>query len=160
MRESVLTKGKLHIITELCELGDLSKYIKQQLGWMEEHLILKVFTQVCLGLRFMHSRKILHRDIKAMNIFIKKNWEVRIGDFGIAKELKNELPFASTMTGTPFYLSPEMCEELPYDQKSDVWALGCLLYEMCSQTQPFKSEGYKGLKKMITKGGFELDSNF
>jgi NIMA (never in mitosis gene a)-related kinase len=87
-----------------------------------------------------------------MNIFIKKNWEVRIGDFGIAKALQTDASFASTMTGTPFYLSPEMCEELPYDQKSDVWALGCLLYEMCCQTQPFKSEGYKGLKKVITKG--------
>ena len=140
------------IITELCEGGDMSKFIKHQMGYLPEKKILKVFLQVCLGLRYLHKRRILHRDVKAMNIFLKKDMEVRIGDFGVAKVLIDDSVFTSTLTGTPFYLSPEVCQEMPYDSKSDVWALGCLLYEMCAQTQPFKSQKYKALKRKIKLG--------
>ena len=113
---------------------------------------MKIFVQVCLGLNYMHQERILHRDIKAMNIFLKKDYEVRIGDFGVAKMLNPQKSFANTIIGTPYYLSPELCEEKPYNEKNDVWALGCLLYEMCKQTQPFKSNKSNNLKKIIKKG--------
>lgn len=139
-------------MTEFCEKGDLGKFIRQQRGWIPEQKVLDIFIQVCLGLRYMHSKRVLHRDIKAMNIFLKRGMTIRIGDFGVAKTLLNEKEFTTTLTGTPFYFSPEVCREMPYDSKSDIWALGCLLYEMCCKTQPFKSKGYTGLKRMIKKG--------
>lgn len=72
-----------------------------------------------------------------MNIFLSKDDNVRIGDLGVAKVLDDKSNFAQTMVGTPYYLSPEMCEEKPYNEKSDVWALGCVLYEMCTYKPPF-----------------------
>lgn len=152
-------KGRLYIVTEYCEKGDLARFIRAQRGWIPEPLVLDIFTQVCLGLRYMHSKRVLHRDIKAMNIFLRKNNQIRIGDFGVAKTLLDEKEFTSTLTGTPFYFSPEVCKEMPYDSKSDIWALGCLLYELCCKTQPFKSKGYTGLKRMIKKGGSTVASS-
>ena len=87
-----------------------------------------------------------------MNIFLKKDFEIRIGDLGVAKILKRKANFANTVIGTPYYLSPELCAEKPYNEKNDVWALGCLLYEMCKQTQPFKANQSKNLKRAIKKG--------
>ena len=110
---------------------------------------MKIFVQICLGLSHLHDENILHRDIKAMNIFLKKNFEVRIGDLGVAKILKEQFDFANTVIGTPYYLSPELCSEKPYNEKNDVWALGCLLYEMCKQTQPFKGSHAHKLKEAI-----------
>jgi NIMA (never in mitosis gene a)-related kinase len=80
-----------------------------------------------MGLEYIHRSKILHRDIKTLNIFLNKDETVKIGDLGVAKVL-NANDFAHTMVGTPFYLSPELCEEKPYNEKSDIWAVGCLLY--------------------------------
>lgn len=91
---------------------------------------------MCFGLEYIHGQKILHRDIKSMNVFLQ-NDEIRIGDLGVAKVLSNTAAFAHTMVGTPYYLSPELCEEKPYNIKSDVWALGCVLYEMCTLRHPF-----------------------
>ena len=121
----------LHILMEYCERGDLNKHIKAQAGRpMPEQRIWKFFIQICMGLEYLHSKKVLHRDIKSMNVFLTKDDSVRIGDLGVAKVLSNTSAFARTMVGTPFYLSPELCEERPYNVKSDVWALGCVLYEL------------------------------
>ena len=133
-------------------MGDLSKYIKRQPGFIEERLVLKIFLQVCLGLNYLHDNRILHRDIKAMNIFLKRDLHVKIGDFGVAILLNEEKEFANTIIGTPFYLSPELCKEKPYNEKNDVWALGCLLYELCQKTQPFKANDPTSLKRAIKEG--------
>lgn len=74
-----------------------------------------------------------------MNVFLSKEQKVRIGDLGVAKVLSDQNNFARTMVGTPYYLSPEMCEEKPYNEKSDIWALGCVLYEMCALKHPFEA---------------------
>ena len=85
----------------------------------------------------MHSKDVLHRDLKTMNVFLSKQDKVRLGDLGVAKVLSNTAAFAHTMVGTPYYLSPELCEEKPYNEKSDIWSLGCILYELCSLKHPF-----------------------
>lgn len=93
-----------------------------------------------LGLHSIHSQKILHRDFKTMNMFLTKNsTEIRIGDLGVAKYLGETNNLAKTMVGTPYYLSPEICEEKPYNEKSDVWSLGCILYELCTYKHPFEA---------------------
>ncbi len=88
-----------------------------------------------------------------MNVFLTKDEKVRIGDLGVAKVFEDpSVNFAKTMVGTPYYLSPEMCEEKPYNEKSDIWALGCVLYEMCTFKHPFDAANQGALVLKIIKG--------
>lgn len=89
--------------------GDVSQKIKEQLGRpFSETYILDIFTQMCLGMKHVHDRKIIHRDLKGANVFLTKKGIVKIGDFGIAKVLNHTIQKARTMVGTPYYLSPEI----------------------------------------------------
>jgi len=88
----------------------------------------------------------MHRDIKSLNVFMTKDGHVRLGDLGVAKVLSDTTNFAKTIVGTPYYLSPELCQEKPYSFKSDIWALGILLYEICAQKFPFESKNQFDLK--------------
>ena len=148
-------KDNINIVMEYCDGGDLNDFIneKKQIGkLLEEDLIWQIFIKITIGLSDIHKMKILHRDLKTLNIFLKKNMEIKIGDLGVAKILlKNS--FAKTVIGTPFYLSPEICQEKPYNGKSDVWALGCILYELCTFKHPFdaRSQGALILKILNNK---------
>ena len=152
--ESFIEKNYLNIIMEYCEGGDLANYIKAQPKPLSENKTWKFFIQLCIGLAYIHSKKILHRDIKSMNVFLSKNEDVRIGDLGVAKVLAETGKFAHTMIGTPYYLSPEMCEEKPYNAKSDMWALGCVLYEMCTKRHPFEANNQAALILKIINGKY------
>ena len=145
--ESFLEDNNLNIVMEYCDNGDLCSYLKEQQMKnkpLKEDLIWKIFIKITLGLTTIHKMKILHRDLKTLNIFLKKNMEIKIGDLGVAKEL-NQASFANTIIGTPFYLSPEMCEDKPYNQKSDIWALGVILYELCTFRHPFNASNHAAL---------------
>ena len=142
--ESFLEGEDLNIVMEYCDNGDLCKFLSEQKKPLKEDLIWKIFIKITLGLTTIHKMKILHRDLKTLNIFLKKDMEIKIGDLGVAKEL-NQASFASTLIGTPYYLSPEMCEDKPYNQKSDVWALGCILYELCTYRHPFNASNHGAL---------------
>lgn len=100
----------------------------------------------------MHSKKILHRDIKPDNIFLNQDLRVKIGDFGISKILDESEEVAQSVIGTPFYFSPELAKQQSYGEKSDVWALGCLLYFMCKKQTPFCGRTKAELKNNILKG--------
>lgn len=103
-----------------------------------EELILNWFSQIMLGLKYIHRHNILHRDLKSSNIFLQENGDLKIGDFGIARVLEGTLQNAETVVGTPYYISPEICRSEPYSFKSDVWSLGCVLYELCTLDYPFR----------------------
>ena len=92
-----------------------------------------------LGLLYLHTNKVLHRDIKTINVFLTKDNQVKIGDLGVAKVLNQTANMAFTVVGTPYYLSPELCQERPYNHKSDIWSLGCVLYELCTFKHPFEA---------------------
>jgi NIMA (never in mitosis gene a)-related kinase len=104
---------------------------------MAEDDILNFFVQICLALKHIHDRKILHRDIKPDNIFLMASKIIKLGDFGVAKVLSNTLACAETQTGTPYYTSPEICLGKRYNHKTDVWSLGCVLFEMVTMTHAF-----------------------
>jgi len=87
--------------------------------------------QIFMAVQYIHSLKIIHRDIKASNIFLSTMNIVKLGDFGISRALENCMEAAITVVGTPFYMSPELCLNKPYTMKTDIWSLGCLLYELC-----------------------------
>ena len=112
------------------------------------------FIQISLGLAYIHSKNILHRDLKPMNIFLKKNNLIKIGDLGVAKMLQTNTK-AITYIGTPYYLSPEVCEGKPYNSKSDVWALGCILYELCTFKKPFNAFNQAALCMKIIEGKYK-----
>ncbi|KAF1490525.1 Serine/threonine-protein kinase Nek5, partial [Pygoscelis antarcticus] len=135
---SLQEKNKLYIVMEYCDGGDLMKRINMQHGVLfNEDQILSWFVQISLGLKHIHDMKILHRDVKAQNIFLSNNEKVaKLGDFGIARQLNSTMEFAHTCVGTPYYLSPEMCENRPYNNKTDIWSLGCVLYELCALKHP------------------------
>ena len=148
--DSFEDSNNLNIVMEYCDGGDLYQFIKEKnkkRDLMKEDLIWELFIKMILGLSSIHKEKILHRDLKSQNIFLTKKLEVKIGDLGVAKIL-NKTNFAKTFIGTPFYLSPELCLEKPYNDKSDIWAMGCILYELCTYKHPFnaKSQGALILK--------------
>ncbi|XP_022450571.1 serine/threonine-protein kinase Nek1 isoform X4 [Delphinapterus leucas] len=117
-------------------------------------MILDWFVQICLALKHVHDRKILHRDIKSQNIFLTKDGTIQLGDFGIARVLNSTVELVRTCIGTPYYLSPEICENKPYNNKSDIWALGCVLYEMCTLKHAFEAGNMKNLVLKIISGSF------
>ena len=140
----------LNIVMEFCDGGDLSLFLqknKKTKILLNEDLVWTLFLKITIGLAAIHNLKILHRDLKALNIFLTKELDVKIGDLGVAKILTHT-KYAKTFIGTPYYLSPEICQDMPYNDKSDVWALGCILYELCTYRHPFeaKSQGALVLK--------------
>ncbi|XP_067993212.1 serine/threonine-protein kinase Nek1 isoform X13 [Melanerpes formicivorus] len=154
-RESFEENGCLYIVMDYCEGGDLFKKINAQKGVLfPEDQILDWFVQICLALKHIHDRKILHRDIKSQNIFLTKDGTIQLGDFGIARVLNSTAELARTCIGTPYYLSPEICQNKPYNNKSDIWALGCVLYEMCTLKHAFEAGNMKNLVLKIISGPF------
>ncbi|XP_062566370.1 probable serine/threonine-protein kinase nek1 [Saccostrea cucullata] len=141
--------GALNIAMEYADGGDLHKKICDQKGVsFNREVIMDWFVQMCMALQYIHKQNILHRDLKSQNIFLTSKSIVKVGDFGIARVLKDSSDLAVTTIGTPFYLSPEICQKKPYNHKSDMWALGCVLYEMCCLCVPFNAED---LQELILK---------
>ena len=146
----------LNIIMEYCDSGDLNAYIeskKKQKKLLSENEIWYFFIQISLGLAYIHSKNILHRDLKPMNIFLTNKNHVKIGDLGVAKILRTNSN-AHSCIGTPYYLSPEVCQEKPYNSKSDVWSLGCILYELCTFNKPFFASNPAALILKIINGNY------
>ncbi|KAL8617037.1 hypothetical protein ACOMHN_014208 [Nucella lapillus] len=153
--ESFEEKGSLYIVMNFCSGGDMFTKINDQQGrFFPEDQILKWFVQICLALKHIHDRKILHRDIKSQNIFLTSASDVQLGDFGIAKVLNNTAELARTCIGTPYYLSPEVVENKPYNNKSDIWSLGCVLYELTTLKYAFEAGNMKNLVLKIIRGSY------
>ena len=153
--DSQKPKHTLNIVTEYADGGDLSEKIKSQNNKpFSESEILDYFTQICLALKHIHEKKIIHRDLKSGNVFLMKSGLVKLGDFGIAKGFQNTMDKAKTMVGTPYYLSPEILDNKPYDSKSDIWSLGVLLYEMMTFKMPFNANSLPMLSVKILRGNY------
>ena len=153
---------KLCLVTEYADLGDLNKIIKYQIlsGYFFcEEIILNWFVQLCFAIKYIHSKNILHRDLKLSNIFLTSKGNIKLGDFGIAKILTSKDDLAKTLVGTPYYLSPELCLKKPYNHKSDIWSLGCILYEMMYLKHAFEADSIGELVINILEGNFNLNIN-
>ena len=119
---------------------------------LEEEEVAHLFAQIVLAMQYVHQNQILHRDIKSQNIFLTRSLDhVKIGDFGISKILSSKSK-ALTVVGTPCYISPELCEGRPYNTKSDIWSLGCILYELCACKRAFEAPTLPALVMKIIRG--------
>ncbi|XP_030635273.1 serine/threonine-protein kinase Nek6-like [Chanos chanos] len=132
LKESFEENDKTYIVTEYCEGGDLAKKIEEQNGHpFPEDKILDWFVQICLALKNIHEKNILHRDIKPHNIFLTGEGYISLGDFGSSRVLDISELYASKKTGSFFYMSPEIMEKRPYNNKSDLWSLAWVLHDLC-----------------------------
>ena len=146
----------LCIIMEYADKGDLYQKIVQfrKLKYLIEEVdVWRIFIQMTKGLKALHDLKILHRDLKSANIFLFSDGSAKIGDLNVSKVAHKGLGY--TQTGTPYYTSPEVWNDQPYDSKSDIWSLACVLYEMLALHPPFRAENMEGLYNKVIKGQYE-----
>ncbi|XP_064099117.1 uncharacterized protein LOC135210212 isoform X2 [Macrobrachium nipponense] len=145
------------LVMEYADGGDLAEKVKaakRKGEALTENTILHWFIQVIFAVQYLHANNILHRDLKTQNIFLTKTNLVKVGDFGIARFLRDKQDLATTAIGTPYYLSPEICQRRPYNHKSDMWAVGCILYELCALRHPFDAENFEDLVVKILRGAY------
>ena len=146
----------LNIVMEYADDGDLSTKIKQakkKQAFFEESKIWSTLIQILEGLKYLHKSDIIHRDLKSANIFLTKKGIVKIGDLNVSKIIGKNM--AITQTGTPYYASPEIWNDHPYDYKCDIWSTGCIIYEMASLKMPFRGTSMQMLYNNVMKGDFD-----
>jgi len=162
-RDSFMNEdGHLCIVMEYCEHGDICTYLqqtKQSGNNPDEGRLLEWFIHVILALHALHLKRILHRDLKTQNIFLTGSrpqhiFAAKLGDFGISRVLSSTTDLAKTQIGTPFYMSPELINNKPYSYKSDIWGLGCVLYEIVNGQRAFDAQSLNGLALKIIKGHY------
>ncbi|XP_041851728.1 serine/threonine-protein kinase Nek3 isoform X2 [Melanotaenia boesemani] len=154
-REAFEVDDLLCIVMEYCGGGDLLQRIQQQktIQFCVEN-ILKWFAQMCAGANYIHDKRVLHRDLKSKNIFLTDDGTIKLGDFGSACILNSSKANAHAYVGTPYYVAPEIWDNKPYNNKSDVWSLGCVLYELCTLRHPFQASSWKNLILKVCRGAY------
>ena len=141
----------IYIVMEFCIYGDLYSLlhmVKKKRVYVNEEIIWDIAYQCLLGLEYLHSQHIIHRDIKLLNIFMSKNKSVKIGDMGMSKILSNK-EMKLSRVGTPLYLAPELVRKEKYDFKADIWSFGCSLYHLARTVPPFNDENLIKLGQSI-----------
>ena len=163
--ESFIHRDSVYIVMPHCSGGDLASLLARQRKRgrrLPESIVVDWFAQIVLGVEFLHSHNTLHRDLKSQNVFLRRDHlpgvgapgrsRVALGDFGVARELQLDKVAARTFIGTPIFMSPEMFRHAPYGHKADMWALGCILYEMMALAEPFRAKSMKGLARQVQHG--------
>lgn len=153
---------ELNIIMEYSDGGNLRQLVKmrarEKMGPFPESVIMCWFAQLVLAVAYIHGKNVLHRDLKAQNVFLTRRNVVKLGDFGISKALAGD-DTANTACGTPESMSPEICRGEPYGKKSDIWSLGCILYEMIMLKRPFEASTLPEIFTKICKGDYPPIAN-
>jgi hypothetical protein len=154
--DSFKEKNAMHIVMGYADGGDLKKKIESQRGvHFKEDQILDWFVQISLALKHLHDRKMMHRDLKTENVFMTASNICLLGDFGIAKVLEHTMAMAATSCGTPIYMSPEVCQDQPYNVKADIWSMGAILYEMANLQYCFMGRNMKELIFKIVRAKYD-----
>ncbi|KAJ1460181.1 kinase-like domain-containing protein [Pelagophyceae sp. CCMP2097] len=156
--DSFLAKSdrELWIVMEMCSCGDLAAKVeryRKKRKYMDERVVWTHLIQMAEGLLCLHEANIVHRDLKAANIFLDENGSVKIGDLNVSKRMKGG-HLLKTQIGTPYYMSPEVWLSKPYGMSSDIWALGCLVYELCALRPPFVGNTFPQLKQAVLCGKY------
>lgn len=150
--ESFSSDSSVDIVMEYCEGGTLEQLIERQRyegNPFPEDVLIEWMAELLCALAHIHSKRILHRDLKTGNIFVTEKNHLKLGDFGVCTILTNANAKAESMIGTPLYFAPEVCENDAYDERSDVWSLGIVFYEMCTLRRPFEADNLFSLIQNI-----------
>ena len=150
----------LNIVMEYADDGDLSSKIKYNIKnhlVFEESTIWKILIQLLEGLKYLNTKKIMHRDLKSANLFLTKKGVLKIGDLNVSKIAK--LGMAVTQIGTPFYAAPEIWQDKAYDYKCDIWSCGVIIYEIATLRTPFRGTSLNELYQNILHGSYIPISN-
>lgn len=148
--------NSLCLVMEFADSGDLLQKIQncsKRSARLNEKFVWSVLIQVTRGLKALHELGVLHRDLKSANVFLNKDGTVKLGDMNVSKATKDG--FLKTQTGTPYYASPEVWKDMKYDKKSDIWSLGCVIYETVCLKPPFRAEDMNGLYNKILEGSYD-----
>ena len=143
----------LCIVMEYADDCDLESKINQKIKsstFFTQNEVISILVQILTGLKSLHDKKIIHRDLKSANIFLNKNGIVKIGDLNVSQVIMVGLGY--TQTGTPYYAAPEVWKDTPYDFKADIWSLGCIVYEMTCLKPPFRGNNMEAVFNRIMKG--------
>uniref|UniRef100_A0A8D0CH24 non-specific serine/threonine protein kinase n=1 Tax=Scleropages formosus TaxID=113540 RepID=A0A8D0CH24_SCLFO len=155
-----MDKDTLLIELEYCNGGNLYDKINQQKGKLfTEEVVIWYLYQIASAVAHIHKAGILHRDIKTLNIFLTKTNLIKLGDYGLAKKLDSQFSMAETCVGTPYYMSPELCQGVKYNFKSDIWAMGCVLFELLTLTRTFDATNPLNLCVKIVQGNWTMEVN-
>ncbi|XP_016986805.1 serine/threonine-protein kinase fused [Drosophila rhopaloa] len=147
MIESFESKTDLYVVTEFA-LMDLHRYLSYN-GAMGEEPARRVTGHLVSALYYLHSNRILHRDLKPQNVLLDKNMHAKLCDFGLARNMTLGTHVLTSIKGTPLYMAPELLAEQPYDHHADMWSLGCIAYESMAGQPPFCASSILHLVKMI-----------
>jgi len=159
--EVFIEKNFFYIVMEYAKRGDLKDYIqyrKSKNRFFSNETISKFFYQICKGVKYLHDHNVIHRDLKPANIFVDSNYNLKIGDFGISKIFTDQNKFSKTQIGSPIYMSPEAIGSNYYDTKTDIWALGCILYELETLNYAFNASSLPSLCRKIKSAKFNKNS--
>ncbi|KAM9000536.1 serine/threonine-protein kinase PLK3 isoform X2 [Sarcophilus harrisii] len=148
-------EGSIYIFLEYCSRKSLAHI------WKARHILLEpevryYLRQVIAGLRYLHQRGVLHRDLKLGNFFITDNMELKLGDFGLAARLEPQDQRKKTICGTPNYLAPEVLLRQGHGPESDVWSLGCVMYTLLCGSPPFETTDLKETYRCIKQVRYTL----
>mmetsp|Transcript_14676 Transcript_14676/g.22145 ORF Transcript_14676/g.22145 Transcript_14676/m.22145 type:complete len:609 (+) Transcript_14676:119-1945(+) len=147
--------NSVYIVLDYCGCGDLGKFIESKRStneYLPEEAVWYIFHSICLGVQHMHRMGIVHRDIKAMNILLCQDGRtVKVADLGVSRQMSEDTVLLQTFSGTPLYISPELVDGAQYTEKTDIWSLGVLLYELCALEPPFRGSSLSGLVDAIRR---------
>ena len=149
---SFVEKKSLYIVMEFASNGDLQRVLdehKRNKTYVPEKLLWRVVYELAQALEHLHSKRIIHRDIKIVNVFLDENNSVKLGDLGVSRALDGEDELAQSRVGTPLYLAPELIKRQPYDYKADIWALGVLIYHLAALKAPFSGDNIYALGSLL-----------
>ena len=149
--------GPAALVTEYCDRGDLHSTlsdVRRQGKVLPDRQILSWLGQLCLALRHLHRQRVLHRDVKSSNIFVCADGTLKLGDFGLARAMRQQQEALHSRVGSILYVSPEICNNSPYGAASDVWSLGCVLYEMACLSHAFRAENAAAIVRRICAGAY------
>jgi serine/threonine protein kinase len=140
---------------EYCGCGDLAQKVeryKRRRQYIDEDVVWRYLIQSLKALQYLHEKGICHRDLKTANSFIAEDGSIKIGDMNVSKRLNQGN--LKTQIGTPYYMSPEIWQNRPYNSSCDLWSLGCMVYELCALRPPFTGNDFPALKRSVLSGRY------